>query len=154
MNNTNEIVLANNSNVDRSYNYSSKQNKSKATDSSTEEITKDAFPRPGLSKKFSFHSIPKCNLVNINTLESRHSLQIATKRKLLDPILNHVWFVYIVEAPEEDIDSMKETFAFKEAMNSLYKKEFMVAMEKEVLNYTVESIRRIKKGRIFNILRY
>ena len=66
----------------------------------------------------------------------RCSWRIVAKRKVLNPKLNCVGSIYVNKALEEDIDSAKEIVTFKEAINSLCKKEFIVVIEKEVLNYT------------------
>ena len=81
--------------------------------------------------------MPKYSPININTLGLRRSPRIKEMiRKQLDLTLNHVGFIQVNKALEEDtVDPMKETFTFKEAMNSPYKKQFVEAMTKEMKNH-------------------
>jgi len=81
--------------------------------------------------------MPKYSPTNLDTVGLRKSPRIANiRRKQLDASLNHVGFIHVNKAPEEDmIDPMKETFTFKEAMISPYKKNFVEVMEKEMDNH-------------------
>ena len=64
--------------------------------------------------------------INISTLGLRRSPRIDNmKRKQLNLSLNHVGFIQVKKVSEEEVDSMKETFTFKEAMFSPYKAKFM-----------------------------
>ena len=87
--------------------------------------------------KVSFQEMPKHSPININALGLRRSLHVdGMKKKQLDPTLNHVGFIQVNEAPEEEnIDLMKEMRTFKEAVTSPYKKNFVEAMEKEVRDH-------------------
>ena len=81
--------------------------------------------------------MPKYSLTNLDTVGLRRSLRIANMRqKQLDPSLNHVGFIHVDKASEEDImDPMRDTFTFTKAIKSQYKKEFVAAMEKEMNNH-------------------
>jgi len=88
-------------------------------------------------KKVIFQGVPKYSPINIDTISLRKSLRIATqKKKQLDQSLNHVGLINIIIALEEENDSIKANYSFKEAMNTLYKKEFVDAIMKEIQNYT------------------
>ena len=87
--------------------------------------------------KDNFQGVLKYSLININTLELRRS-QYITKmiQKQLDSTLNHVGFIQVNKASEEDmVDPMKETFIFKEAIASPCKKQFVEAIKKEMKNH-------------------
>ena len=81
--------------------------------------------------------MPKYLLTNLDTVGLRRSPWIANmQQKQLDASINHVSFIHINKASEEDvIDPIKETFTFKEAMNSLHEKDFVEAIEKEMKNH-------------------
>lgn len=87
-------------------------------------------------KKVTIQGVPKYSPVNINTIGLRRSPRIAQKKKQLDASLNHVGFINVDTASEEDEDPMKEIYTYKEAMSSSHKKEFVDAMMKEISNHT------------------
>ena len=122
LNNTKKIALANKySNMDRSCDYLLNHNVSKTADVSTNKIKQYTFPRPGSTKKVSFQGILKYKLINIDKLGLIHQLRIVVKRKAIDSTLNYISFVYVNKALEKDIDPMKETLVYKEAIKILCK---------------------------------
>ena len=100
----------------------------------------DASHRPTRNSRrrnVTFQGVPKHSPVNVDTLGLRRSPGIsALRRKQLDPTLNHVDFVHVDNALEEDMDPLKENYTFKEAMRSTYEDEFASAMVQEINNHT------------------
>ena len=81
--------------------------------------------------RVNFKGVPKCSPINIRTLVLKRSPRIANmKKKQLDPYINHVGFIQVNKVSEEELDHMKDTFTFKEAISSPYTYKLIEAMEK------------------------
>ena len=76
----------------------------------------------------------------VNLLGIRNSSRLAAlckknKKKQLDPTLNHTGLINVMRTSEEEIDPMKDTCAYKEAMNSPCKTNIVKSTEKEMQKY-------------------
>ena len=87
---------------------------------STMSISSNQPKNVAKKSRVQFKGMPKYSPTNLDTVGLRRSPRIANVRqKQLDASLNHVGFIHVDKASEEDmIDPMKETFTFKKSMTS------------------------------------